>query len=489
MPTLRSIDPRQREAAALLGASPGAGRREIDLPIVSRGLAVAAGVRVRDLARRVRRDRVPRTARPADASGRDLPLPRTARGAERRAGVRARRRAHGGDGRVGARSSSACACAAAGGSDASRRGRQRRVRRQGGARRRVARRRDGETVTVLGPSGSGKTTLLRVVAGLQAPDSGTSRCSTEWISRAFRRTGAASGSSSRITRSSRIATSPATSPSVCGCAATDLPRSRQRDGRAARARRPRRLRAPVRRDALRRRAAARGARPRARARAAASSCSTSRSGRSTGGFATGCSTISRASSTSSTLTAVYVTHDQTEAFTLGDRVAVMRDGRVVQVATPDELWARPVDEDVARFLGIANVDDGRDRPARGGGGATRGRATATAVVETRRPERARSCASSSGSTTGGCSRRSWRRSSTTRRETESTSRSTRKASFASDDPPPRRRPRVRAGRVLPGHGSPARRCSAGVAGWVRNNRDGTVEAVFEGDARRRRERL
>jgi thiamine transport system permease protein len=41
-PTLRSIDPHQREAAALLGASPGRVRREIDLPIVSRGLAVAA---------------------------------------------------------------------------------------------------------------------------------------------------------------------------------------------------------------------------------------------------------------------------------------------------------------------------------------------------------------------------------------------------------------------------------------------------------------
>ena len=42
-PTLRSIDPHQREAAALLGASPGRVRKEIDLPIVSRGLAVAAG--------------------------------------------------------------------------------------------------------------------------------------------------------------------------------------------------------------------------------------------------------------------------------------------------------------------------------------------------------------------------------------------------------------------------------------------------------------
>jgi thiamine transport system permease protein len=42
-PTLRSIDPRQREAAALLGASPGRVRREIDFPIVSRAFAVAAG--------------------------------------------------------------------------------------------------------------------------------------------------------------------------------------------------------------------------------------------------------------------------------------------------------------------------------------------------------------------------------------------------------------------------------------------------------------
>ena len=75
------------------------------------------------------------------------------------------------------------------------------------------------------------------------------------------------------------------------------------------------------------------------------------------------------------VTAVYVTHDQTEAFTLGDRVAVMRDGHVVQVATPDELWAHPLDEDVARFLGLANVADDeivrpeavRVRPATGDG--------------------------------------------------------------------------------------------------------------------------
>jgi len=58
------------------------------------------------------------------------------------------------------------------------------------------------------------------------------------------------------------------------------------------------------------------------------------------------------------VTALYVTHDRGEAFSLGDRVAVMRAGRLVQVGTPDAVWARPADEDVARFLGLGNVRDG-----------------------------------------------------------------------------------------------------------------------------------
>jgi thiamine transport system ATP-binding protein len=52
------------------------------------------------------------------------------------------------------------------------------------------------------------------------------------------------------------------------------------------------------------------------------------------------------------LTVLYVTHDVGEAFALGDRVGVMRAGRVVQIATPDELWSRPADPWVARFLGL-----------------------------------------------------------------------------------------------------------------------------------------
>ena len=51
------------------------------------------------------------------------------------------------------------------------------------------------------------------------------------------------------------------------------------------------------------------------------------------------------------VTTVYVTHDQVEAMTLGQRVAVMRDGRVLQVDTPQALYERPRDVFVAGFIG------------------------------------------------------------------------------------------------------------------------------------------
>ncbi|WP_419998255.1 ABC transporter ATP-binding protein [Streptomyces boninensis] len=54
-------------------------------------------------------------------------------------------------------------------------------------------------------------------------------------------------------------------------------------------------------------------------------------------------------------TVLAVTHDQGEAFALADRVVVMRDGRIAQQGTPVEVWERPADEFVARFLGFANV--------------------------------------------------------------------------------------------------------------------------------------
>lgn len=51
------------------------------------------------------------------------------------------------------------------------------------------------------------------------------------------------------------------------------------------------------------------------------------------------------------ITTLYVTHDQLEALGLGDRVAVMKDGKVRQIGTPEELYAKPVDLFVAGFIG------------------------------------------------------------------------------------------------------------------------------------------
>ncbi len=58
------------------------------------------------------------------------------------------------------------------------------------------------------------------------------------------------------------------------------------------------------------------------------------------------------------ITAVFVTHDQDEAFVLGDQVAVMRAGRIEQAAAPSELYAAPATPWVARFVGEANLVTG-----------------------------------------------------------------------------------------------------------------------------------
>jgi multiple sugar transport system ATP-binding protein len=66
-------------------------------------------------------------------------------------------------------------------------------------------------------------------------------------------------------------------------------------------------------------------------------------------------------------TTLYVTHDQIEAMTMGDRVAVMRDGRLEQVAHPQELYDHPANMFVASFMGSPAMNLVRGRLANGSG--------------------------------------------------------------------------------------------------------------------------
>ena len=59
------------------------------------------------------------------------------------------------------------------------------------------------------------------------------------------------------------------------------------------------------------------------------------------------------------VTALYVTHDQEEAFGLADRVMILDAGRALQMGAPEEVWQAPAGEQVARFLGLRNIVEAR----------------------------------------------------------------------------------------------------------------------------------
>ena len=59
------------------------------------------------------------------------------------------------------------------------------------------------------------------------------------------------------------------------------------------------------------------------------------------------------------ITFVYVTHDQEEALTMSDRIAVMQAGKVEQLGTPEELYERPATRFVADFIGTTNLLHGQ----------------------------------------------------------------------------------------------------------------------------------
>jgi iron(III) transport system ATP-binding protein len=59
------------------------------------------------------------------------------------------------------------------------------------------------------------------------------------------------------------------------------------------------------------------------------------------------------------ITTVYVTHDQSEALALSDRIAVIERGRIIQIGSPQDIYFRPANPFVARFVGATNLLPGR----------------------------------------------------------------------------------------------------------------------------------
>lgn len=66
--------------------------------------------------------------------------------------------------------------------------------------------------------------------------------------------------------------------------------------------------------------------------------------------------------------AIYVTHDQEEAFTIADRILLLHEGRIVREGTPAEVWSNPGSAWVARFLNVGNVIEGKSRKRKAEGG-------------------------------------------------------------------------------------------------------------------------
>lgn len=209
--------------------------------------------------------------------------------------------------------------------------------------------RDGELIVVVGPSGSGKTTLLRCVAGLEHPDSGriqVARRDVTDLSPGERdvamvfqeyalyphisvRENIGFGLRARKVEAGEIATKIADSAVLLGIEDTLDRRPAELSGgerqRVALARAI--VRAPAAfllDEPLSNLDAELRAYMRAEIRG-----------------------LQRRLGT----TALYVTHDQVEALTMGDRVAVLRDGRVEQFGTPTEIYDAPSSTFVARFIG------------------------------------------------------------------------------------------------------------------------------------------
>ena len=208
---------------------------------------------------------------------------------------------------------------------------------------------DGELLVVLGPSGSGKTTLLRIVAGLEAVDEGRVLIGGRDVTDLA----PARRNVSMVFQTYALFPHMTAAENIgFGLAVREVPKAEARSRVAAAAalvgcehlldRRPAELSGGERQ---------RIALARALVRDPDAFLLDEPLSNLDAELRVGMRSELKALHARVGATMLYVTHDQTEALTLGDRVAVMRDGAVAQVGTPDEIWRAPADRFVARFVG------------------------------------------------------------------------------------------------------------------------------------------
>jgi multiple sugar transport system ATP-binding protein len=205
---------------------------------------------------------------------------------------------------------------------------------------------DGEFMVLVGPSGSGKTTVLRITAGLDDATTGEVLIGD----RVVNRVPPMDRNIAMVFQNYALyphMTVPTTSGS--GSSGTRSRRARSNRVNAAADARDRGLAESGSRRSSPAAAAARGDGPRDRPEPDAFRW-TSRSRTSTRSCASRCVRTSTLHQRLRTTT-LYVTHDQTEAMTMGDRVAVMRNGQIQQVDNPQVLYERPVNLFVGGFIG------------------------------------------------------------------------------------------------------------------------------------------
>ena len=217
--------------------------------------------------------------------------------------------------------------------------------------------REGEFFSMLGPSGSGKTTCLRMIAGFETPTAGRILLSGRYV------TGLAPYERDVNTVFQDYALFPhmtvaenvgyglmvqARCPGPSGAALV---------GDALEMVRLAGVRGPEAGSALRRSATAGGARARA-GDPAEGAAARRAAGRARPQAPSGDADRAEGDPGEVGLTFIYVTHDQEEALTMSDRLAVFNRGRIEQVGSPAEVYERPATGFVAGFVGVSNVLEG-----------------------------------------------------------------------------------------------------------------------------------